>query len=1108
MKLTDRTRTFGKIRRLTGLLGLALHFLVVAPGVAERRPPELAKSSGITGGLIVHIGDDPEATAALLVNESCLVQGLCKGDVAKARKAIAAKGVYGKVSVAPWDGGTLPYSDSLVNLVVVDDGVKVDRDEIMRVLAPRGVAWMGGEKVVKPVPADIDDWTHYLHGPDNNCVAKDSRVAPPYHTQWEGGPRWQRSHDFLASLSALVSSEGKLFYIHDEGERSTIGLPAKWFLVARDAFNGIILWKRPIEKWESHFQKFRVGPVDLARRLVAVDGKVYVTLGYGEPVSVLDAATGRTLTECSGTEGAHEIIVDGDAVYVTVVEETPEQLKLEAEAYRARLYGRTSEQAKAAAAKLVWKKPTRGRHTTGSAKPVMAIHAKTGKVLWKREDATESLHFNTLTVGDGHVFYQNGGTMFCLDAKTGNVKWTVDRGEVPPSSGPKSPTVVLYKDVLLWAAPDPAHNPRKAKAEGKQRKPGAPRVTGTLKAYAVEDGKELWSCPTAETFHAPFEVFIMEDLVWTGGVSASDEPGLTEGRDYRTGKVVRTRPPSPNLYQIVGHASCYRNKATERFLLLNRAGVDYIDVKAGRAYSHHFLRGACQYGILPANGYMYTTPHACNCYIYAKLSGYVAMAGKRYTIPDVPDSVHEKGPAYSQESGGRSQGSDADWPTYRCDSRRSSAAKGSLPGGIEKDWIVDLKGELTPPVAAGELLYVANRDSHTLHAISLASGEEAWSYVAGGEIDSPPTIHNGLALFGCADGWIYCLDAKTGELAWRFRAAPNNQQIVSYGTLKSLWPVPGNVLVVNGKAYFAAGRSSYMDGGMFLYKLDAETGERLAVRRIYDRNPATDLEFPDVGDIRQLEGSLPDILSSDGASIFLRHRRFGLDLKELPQDVPHLFSSVGFLDGDWWHRSFWQFGTTVLSGFGGWGKTGNSTVSGQLLTFDDTNVYGFGHKVYGNNIYHGLPNRFGHYRLFSMLRSNTEISRVKMTREIPPDKRKEFLAIRKKPFAFHWQDRVKVLVRAMVLAGDKLIVAGPPDVIADEPLVPDQYDLGSVLSKLEKQNDVFAGRHHGILMVVSAKDGKPLSEQQLDSPPTFNGMIIAGARVLIADTKGRVVCYK
>jgi hypothetical protein len=439
--------------------------------------------------------------------------------------------------------------------------------------------------------------------------------------------------------------------------------------------------------------------------------------------------------------------------------------------------------------------------------------------------------------------------------------------------------------------------------------------------------------------------------------------------------------------------------------------------------------------------------------------------------------------------------------------RRRSAVKSAVPDTVEKSWELALDGELTQPVAVGSLIYVARRDAHTLYAVDIDSGQVKWSYIASGEIDSPPTIYGGRALFGCADGWVYCLDAPSGELAWRFRAAPNDRQIVSYGKLKSVWPVPGNILVLDGVAYFVAGRSSYMDGGIFLYKLDVKTAERLAVCRIYDRDPKTDLEFPDVEDIRSLEGALPDILSSDGESIFLRHRRFSLDLEELTQDVPHLFSSVGFLDDDWWHRSFWQLGTRVKSGFGGWGNTGNNTISGQLLCFDDANVYGFGHKVYGNNVYHGLPNKFGHYRLFSMPKSNIEMSRIKMADEILPGKRKEYVAIRKHPFDFHWEERTGVLARAMVLADDKLIIAGPPDVIADESMEPAGYNLESILRKLEEQNDVFAGEHHGMLMVVSTKDGEILSEHNLQSPPAFNGMILAGGKLSIADNKGRIICY-
>ena len=55
--------------------------------------------------------------------------------------------------------------------------------------------------------------------------------------------------DSLASVSAVTSSNGRIFYILDEGDISLIHRPSKWKLIARDAFNGKLLWKRPIEKW-------------------------------------------------------------------------------------------------------------------------------------------------------------------------------------------------------------------------------------------------------------------------------------------------------------------------------------------------------------------------------------------------------------------------------------------------------------------------------------------------------------------------------------------------------------------------------------------------------------------------------------------------------------------------------------------------------------------------------------------------------------------------------------------------------------------------------------------------------------------------------------------
>ena len=95
------------------------------------------------GGLIVHVGcGDGQLTAALRLADNCVVQGL-EADakrVETARAAIRASGVYGPVSVVPWNGKRLPYVDNLATLVVCEDAGAVPADELLRVLRPHG-AW-------------------------------------------------------------------------------------------------------------------------------------------------------------------------------------------------------------------------------------------------------------------------------------------------------------------------------------------------------------------------------------------------------------------------------------------------------------------------------------------------------------------------------------------------------------------------------------------------------------------------------------------------------------------------------------------------------------------------------------------------------------------------------------------------------------------------------------------------------------------------------------------------------------------------------------------------------------------------------------------------------
>ena len=58
-------------------------------------------------------------------------------------------------------------------------------------------------------------------------------------------------------------------------------------------------------------------------------------------------------------------------------------------------------------------------------------------------------------------------------------------------------------------------------------------------------------------------------------------------------------------------------------------------------------------------------------------------------------------------------------------------------------------------------------------------------------------------------------------------------KVGAFGQLESAWPVSGSVLVLDDQVYAAAGRSSFLDGGIFLYCLDPATGKLLKSRSAY-----------------------------------------------------------------------------------------------------------------------------------------------------------------------------------------------------------------------------------------------------------------------------------
>ena len=340
---TRRTRSSssgnGTALRLSAVALALLASTVRGASPGQNAAARIMQETGVTGGLVVHVGcTDGRLAGALRFDERFIVHGLATTpeSASRARKHLVAAGLHGEVAVHTWDGGGLPYVDGLVRLLVLDAVPADAKAEIRRVLCPAGVAVvrramadglfaglpgeafrLGQDWVAyrKPWPETIDEWTHYLHDPTNNAVAADRDVGEPFHLQWVSDPKFARHHEHLSSVTGVVSAGGRLFSIVDEAPAASVMFPPEWFLVARDAFSGVLLWKHEVKSWHPHLWRFRTGPPQLARRLVAVGDRVYATLTYDGPVVCLDAATGRTLRTYAQTTGAEEILVHGDRVF-------------------------------------------------------------------------------------------------------------------------------------------------------------------------------------------------------------------------------------------------------------------------------------------------------------------------------------------------------------------------------------------------------------------------------------------------------------------------------------------------------------------------------------------------------------------------------------------------------------------------------------------------------------------------------------------------------------------------------------------------------------------------------------------------------------------------
>ncbi len=1010
-------------------LSCIVSVVVAQPLVSEQQARRILDATNIKGGLIVHIGcGDGKLTAALHAGDSYLVHGLDTDAqaVRTAREHIRKLGIYGPVSVDIFDGKRLPYVDNLVNLVVAEDTGNVPEIELMRVLAPGGTLytkkdghWSGA---VKPRPENIDEWTHFLHDASGNPVAHDEVVGPPRHVQWVAEPRHTRSHEHIPSIYALVSTNGRIFYISDEASVASIRQRPQWYLEARDAFNGVQLWKKPIGTWFPHIVNWGQTPRQLQRKLVAVGNRVYVTLGLHAPLTAVDAATGETLKVYENTLGTEEIVLNKGTLLLVVRSVTYERVT-ELAKWVQLVKKKSPLDARETAEPLV--KRLRATEAKGE-KAVLALDADTGRLLWKKDGANVSgLRTLSLCADGDRVFYQNRKDIFCLDLGTGRELW----------SESSAPMRMVSNDSVFCA-------------DGK-----------TVTALSAQTGETKWA--KAASLTEIRDVFVAGGSLWVGGFKPfptkrgpSWGPYFATQRNLNTGEIVmRVEPENPGH-----HHRCYSNKATDRYILGGRRGTEFIDLKSGDVLWHSWARGVCKYGVMPCNGLLYTPPHPCACYVGVKLSGFHALAPERKTGFAGNKSEEgrvECGPAYDKIINSQSSiDNNSNWPTYRFDAQRSGSSPVTVPAALRRKWQMKVGPKLTAPTVAEGKVFVASVDEHGICAIDADSGRSMWHFTAGARVDSPPTLYHGRVLFGSRDGYVYSLRAWDGELDWRLRIARDGRRITACGQLESASPVLGSVLVRDGVVYSTAGRSSYLDGGIDLCRLEPETGRAISRTPIYSPDPETGKQPPQFAP-SAMPGARADILTGDESCIYLRDMVFDKRGAVLPEGKAHLFTLTDFLDDSWAHRSYWIFGKRCSISTGCSGRDRN-LIFGRLLVFDESMIYGYGRK----QVHWSNQLQDGAYRLFAVNRDDGKAK---------------------------WSKSLTIHVRVMVLADKVIFIAGPRIDTSDG-----QIDLNE--------------SRPAVLMAISASDGSELAQYQLDSTPVFDGMAAAYGRLYVSMENGDLLC--
>lgn len=738
-------------------------------------------------------------------------------NVASARASAEADGTLGRsVYIEQAMTDTLVYADNMIDLLVMaglTDGelAGIPRGEIARVISPSrgcaiagqaapvsgltraalsnwcaqsgypGVTWTiddgpdGLWAVMRKGPLDgSDDWTHRSHYADGNPQSRDTALKWPYVTQWTGKPHY----DLRYHSTHLIAG----------GRVIAIGLDSQYTFVtgfwARSAFNGQLLWRHEL-------------PTNIfagVSPMVATSNAVYVL--DGNTVLVIDpetgADTGRITFPGLAGQGKWLGIHRGIMVVLAGAQQGTEWAKA---------YG-IGNQGKM----VVWASGTQ----------IAAYDIAAGTTCWMHTEAAP-IDVRMFGVSDYSTdgaarvyFYSCTNRLAALDLFTGGLLWqntnAADMAKLEEVEGwggriGTQRAFMATKDVLVM---------------------GLQGNSNTV-VFSADDGRSLWSFTHGSYQGRTTQWLLNGTQLWFSGAAY----------DLKTGVKVRS--------MTFNGGGCGMYTAGPE-MVYGMLGPCY-DIAQSKPVVNGDFKPPCDLGTFIGGGIYYNTPSHCRCSQDSK--GYCVYTSAATNFPFnkrvTDDECLERGEGDTLNVAPLNALGN-DWPTYRGSYAREASSAATVATNPVVLWQytpavpytyapsrrtspgqtkIEVDHQPTQPVAVGRYVFTGGSDGRVL-CLDATSGTVVWSYWTGGRIHASPTVSEGRVFAGSNDGYLYAFEAVSGRLLWRFRAAPVERRIMSYGLFSSTWPVASGIVVTNGIVYAAAGLQSF--NGTYAYALDAQTG--------------------------------------------------------------------------------------------------------------------------------------------------------------------------------------------------------------------------------------------------------------------------------------------